>query len=230
VGPGCSGPPAGLRYGPVPGINLDSRWQARVGVRTRQLAGLDADAAFEVALDCARRESTLWLQRLDQRFGERPEFAGFWGRVRSGPELDWTVPYNDPAILAYDFISAGRYPPRESQDSIRWFHRFLVEPGSAARGHRGWLRVLDRQGRQLLAFALPYGRAVVLGPAPISAGRLELELPGAARVQVHAFRRAPEPVLRLLTDRSVASPAGRFWLPIEPVSVIDPEGSPPGSV
>ncbi|HST83990.1 MAG TPA: hypothetical protein VLL08_19810 [Kineosporiaceae bacterium] len=200
-------PPAGIRYSAVPGINLDSRWQARIGVRTRGLSDLDADSAFELALGLASRESRTLLVSLNRRFAEDRATAAFWAQVIGGPQSDWTGAFDDPAILAYDFLAAGHYPPVGSaaSDAARWFHRVLLTtPTSWTRPDRrsARLRTLDAADRELSTTVIPIGRALTVGPVPADAATLELTLPSRCRVQIHAFKRAPEPVLRPLLDRS----------------------------
>jgi hypothetical protein len=209
-------PPPGLRYGPTAGINLDSRWQAQIAVGARRAEGLDGDAAFDLAIAQARRESQLWLERLDERFGTDPTTAQFWARVRGGPQADWTCPYNDPTIAAYGFIAIGQYPPNDSTDAARWCHRVLLRPPLRRVPRwpaRGQLHVLDAQGRQLSSTPLPPGQAVFIGPTPAAGVQLEINVKGGGQIQAHAFRRAPEPVLRLLIDGSFDSSTLR--LPLE---------------
>jgi hypothetical protein len=211
-------PPRGLREPEPAGINLDSRWEARAGVRGRHLTDLDGDTAFDLAIALAGRESRTWLSRLDRRFAADPATTAFWSQVRGGPGLDWTAAFNDPAVRGYDFIAAGRYPPRGHQDAARWFHRVLVTAApDRPRPVRATaqLRTLDARGLQLRSVPLPIGRAVTVGPVPAGAAVLELTAPIPGRAQVHAFRRAPEPELRLVIDRSLDAADRPFRVPIE---------------
>jgi hypothetical protein len=198
AGPGATGPnqgpPPGLRYAPAPGINLDSRWQARIGARTRGLDGLDGDAAFDLASGLAVRETRLWLEALDQRFGTGAATEAFWSRVRSDPGGDWTEAFNDPARLAYQFIAAGDYPPRASDTDAAsaWFVRVMIgsdQPGRAA------LFTTTPTRRPLGQVTI--GQAGVVGPLDSPDDPIEVVLPTPGlEVQVQAFRRAPAPELR----------------------------------
>jgi hypothetical protein len=217
---GPQSPPVGLREPDPDGINLDSRWQAGTGVRNRTLTGLDGDGAFALAYELAGRESRTWLNRLDRRFAADPALAAFWSRVRDGSESDWTGAFDDPEVLGYGFIAAGRYPPRGGADAAAWFHRVLVTtPPGRSRSDRAVesarLLVLDAEGWLLSSDQVPIGRAVTVGPLPLGATDLELIVPLEGRLQVHAFRRAPEPVLRLVIDRSLGVAEPRIRLPID---------------
>jgi hypothetical protein len=223
-------PPPGVSYAAVPGINLDSRWQARIGVQTRGLTDLDGDAAFTLALALAARESRTLLVSLNRRFAEDGATAAFWAQVIGGPRSDWTDAFDDPSILAYDFLAAGRYPPggNAGSDAARWFHRVLVTtPTSWTRPDRRWrsarLRTLDASDRELSATVIPIGRAITVGPVPAEAATLELTLPSRGRIQIEAFQRAPEPVLQSLLDRSLRA-ATTVRVPI--ASPTDPTGQP----
>jgi hypothetical protein len=204
-------PPPGMRYGAAAGINLDSRWQARIAVGVRQIPGLDADAAFDTALTVARRESRFWLARLDRRFGADPGTAAFWHQVRNGPQGDWTEPYTDPAVLAYGFIAVGPYPP-SGRGPDGWFHRVLATPLPGHRQPRAVrVRMLDAHGRELGEQRLPVGRVATIGSPPDTA---RLELSGAGLIQVQAFRRSPQPLLQALIEH--CSDTGHpFRIPID---------------
>jgi len=197
--------PVGLRCTGPAGINLDSRWQARTGARTRRLGDLDGDGAFETAVRLAVRESHQLLRAVGEHVEGRGELERFWSLVRDGPGLRWTEAFDDPHRLAYWFPAAGTYPPEGRRQSGGWFVRVLVtEPGTGpdptvrprALDRTVRLRASDRNGRTLAAWVCPLGRAGAVGPLP--EGTVLVAVHGAVRpveITLHAFTRHPEPTL-----------------------------------
>ncbi|MDQ1288088.1 MAG: hypothetical protein QG622_1653 [Actinomycetota bacterium] len=189
-------PPRGLRHAGPAGINLDSRWQAQAGALARRLADLSGDEAFDLALGLAARDTRTWLAFLDDVSQTGPA-AEFWRRVRTGPAATWTDAYDRPTALCYQFLAAGRDLPAGRGDAGRWFLRIDPTPGD--RG-RPVVEVTAADGR-VLAVARPPRRAITVGPLPPRASGVRLRRNGAhRRIQIHAFRRAPVPELRLILD------------------------------
>jgi hypothetical protein len=204
--------PRGLRTA-ADGINLDSRWQAEIGVATRGLADLSGEQAFELARELARRESVRWLALLAERVTAAPAGAAFWQRVRTAaPGRSWERAFDDPGRLPYGFLTVGD----GSGDGTGWFLRVQVTsrgpaPRTVLAGGR--LAHLPRPGG-----ARPGGaraRTAYLGP--YAALPAALEVTGRPmRVEVTGFRRAPEGHSVELADER-PPPSGRV--------VIRPEGA-----
>lgn len=103
-----------------PGINLDSRWLAGLGVRERGLSDLDGETAFTTAYQLAVRNSCQWLRSLEESMN-RADLGDFWSRV-----MQWgvseqnyqsdTAPFENMALIPYQFITAGPYPPERDTD------------------------------------------------------------------------------------------------------------------
>lgn len=98
-----------------PGINLDSRWLADVGVRERGLADLTGEQAFSIAYRLAVRTSCQWLRILDGTMA-KANHADFWDEVMhvGVTEADYqsdTTIFEHMALVPYQFITAGPYPP-----------------------------------------------------------------------------------------------------------------------
>lgn len=187
-------PPTGVRQTGRPGINLDSRWQAPLGARTRGLA-LTGEEAFELALGLAERETGVFLAGLRRSTGSR-----FWARVTEAPETGWTTQYDDPMRRPYSFLTAGHYPPHGTASSRDWFLRIDVDgPG----GHAAFVQ---HAGRTLQRWLLGGHRTVTLGPVPMDVTVLELH-GDLSLARVHAFRRAPRPELLALGSGPVRSVA-----------------------
>ncbi|WP_129337764.1 hypothetical protein [Cellulomonas endophytica] len=84
----------------LPGINLDSRWQAAYGVRERGIhTRTTGDEAFDLARRLAVRHSQQWLEELnklaptlDSLAAEHGHPADFWHRVRTQPRGELFTP------------------------------------------------------------------------------------------------------------------------------------------
>jgi len=141
-----SGPPSGLRHRPPLGINLDSRWQAQIGARRRELADLDGDQAFTLARSLALRESIAWLRIIDDEMNAQPGNARFWAQVCgesvAAPRHDWPRPFEELGRLPFTFLSAGHYPPPSHEREGEWFLRVtLTTSAGTAAGTRPNIRV-----------------------------------------------------------------------------------------
>jgi hypothetical protein len=119
--------PANVLYLAPPGIALDSTWQAPVAVDERGLTDIDAQTAFDTALDLARRDSTAWLTRLDdimRRAGKSP----FWDRVKSaGDSGSKERQFEDFDSFPYMFLTVGPYPPGADESENDWFLRLRLK-------------------------------------------------------------------------------------------------------
>lgn len=194
VRPGRRRLPRGLRAD-ADGINLDSRWQAAVGVANRGLADLSAAAAFELATTLARRDSDRWLGLLAERVESTAAGRDFWPRVRTAaPERSWARAFDDPGRLPYGFLTVGG-----PGDGTGWFLRVEVTSGGPARPVPGTVvaggRVarLPRVGgsrpggrRSRVAYLGPYGTVPATVAVQLAAGRV-------TDLAVTAFRRRPDP-------------------------------------
>ena len=91
-----------------PGVNLDSRWQARAGVEVRGL-DLGADEAFATAYELARRSSVQWLNGLREGLVEAGH-GDFWTQLTRMPERsrrEVTDDFEDPDFTPHLFLTVG---------------------------------------------------------------------------------------------------------------------------
>lgn len=103
--------PDNVLYLAPPGMALDSRWAAAVGVRIRGLEDeLSGDAAFELALALAQRQSVRWLRELEAAMIANGA-GDFWNRVKSAEASQREQEYEKYHRFVYQFLSAGPYPP-----------------------------------------------------------------------------------------------------------------------
>jgi hypothetical protein len=113
-----------------PGINVDNRWMAVIGVGQRGIE-LTGDQAFELAYQLAFRTSCQWLHLLEHTM-ERAGLEEFWEDVKTHgttPEryTKDTAPWERLDQLPYQFITTGPYPPvLDPPDSAGWYLRMSV--------------------------------------------------------------------------------------------------------
>lgn len=114
-----------------PGVNVDSRWQADVGVRERGLSISGAEG-FEAAYELAARSSCQWLHILDHVM-EEADLARWWSAVKSRgvPRTRYksgTSAWEHFGKMPYRFITTGQYPPSPGTDDTKdWYVRLVVE-------------------------------------------------------------------------------------------------------
>ncbi len=181
--------PRGLRTD-AGGINLDSRWQAAVGVAARGLA-VSGEQAFELARELAGRDSVRWLALLAERMAGTAAGGQFWQRVlTAAPGRPWERAFDDPGLLPYGFLTVGE----RDGDGTGWYLRVQVTsrgrgaPTVVAGGRVTRLPLVGGrrpgQTRARVAYLGPYGTrpgaVAVQGAGPVT------------EVVVTGFRRAPQ--------------------------------------
>jgi hypothetical protein len=113
-----------------PGINVDSRWQAELGVSVRGLS-ISGQEGFETAYELAYRTSCQWLHILDHVM-EQAGLRDFWEDVKSQGtnRANYKTPiepWEDFAQIPYRFVTAGRYPPVQGEDDTDdWYLRLQI--------------------------------------------------------------------------------------------------------
>lgn len=113
-----------------PGINVDSRWQAELGVEVRRLP-MSGEEAFETAYTLAYRTSCQWLHILDHVM-EEADLQHFWEQVKNQgvTRADYktpTDPWENFAEIPYRFATAGSYPPAQGHDDTEdWYLRLQI--------------------------------------------------------------------------------------------------------
>lgn len=186
-------PPGVLVMAP-PGINLDSSWQAPMGVAQRKgLRELRDDIAPRDAFLAARRlavlESTAWLKRFAGHV-ERAGLAEYWKRVTTEPRRSSSAraQYESFDRFPYMFLAAGDYPPRAG-DEDKWYLRLRIktaddEPGTGTDADiycdaAGQSQLLDYLPREIpgLAhddFMAGDDESYLVGPLPTFPSRIVL--------------------------------------------------------
>ena len=147
----------------LPGINVDNRWSAETGVRTRGLhPAVSGKEAFETAYELAYRSSCQWLHILGHVMADAG-LSEFWTAVTTqGTAADQykspIAPWEDFAQLPYRFISAGPYPPAVGHDDTDdWYLRLLVRTsGDAFSGTNADIRpIVNGQEFPILDHGVP---------------------------------------------------------------------------
>jgi hypothetical protein len=125
--------PEGVAYVST-GMNLDSYWQAPVGVRTRGITDMSPAEAFETAYALAERTSCQWLHLLQALCTSNPLLAPLWQDLTSQGvgHADYrsdTEPWERFDLLPYGFLTAGDYPTH-ADDDTRWYVRLEIWTGN----------------------------------------------------------------------------------------------------
>ncbi|MDF1596040.1 MAG: hypothetical protein P1T08_08085 [Acidimicrobiia bacterium] len=113
-----------------PGINVDSHWQAELGVDVRGLE-ITGREAFDIAYELAYRTSCQWLHTLDHVMDEAG-LQDFWQQVKTegvsrANYKTPTDPWEDFAQIPYRFVTAGSYPPVQGHDDTEdWYLRLQI--------------------------------------------------------------------------------------------------------
>lgn len=124
--------PEGIGY-VTEGINLDSRWQAPLGVATRgadMQPPMNSEEAFTTAYNLAVRASRQWLEMLGRTM-ESIGYRDFWDQITTTgvSDADYkadTGPFERMDLLPYLFLSAGAYPPPRG-DYAHWYLRLRIK-------------------------------------------------------------------------------------------------------
>lgn len=189
--------PDGSVYVAPPGINLDSRWLARIGTQVRGLS-VDPDELFDVAYGLALRTSEQWLAILDETM-VKAGYGDFWNRVKSGsadaPKED---PFEKFNAFPYMFLTTGAYPPSAHEPQGDWYLRVRLRTdddngaGTDAdivahvQGQRFLLDYMPRRvpGLAYDDFEAGDDQAYYLGPFPSLPDKIVLENQSADTVDV----------------------------------------------
>ena len=124
--------PEGIGYASE-GINLDSRWQAPLGVKARgadMKPLMDPEDAFKTAYDLAARASRQWIDMLERTM-RKMGYGDFWDQITITGVSDAayktdTAPFERMDLLPYQFLTAGPYPPPKN-DTEQWYLRLLIK-------------------------------------------------------------------------------------------------------
>ena len=111
--------PQGLVYS-LPGIALDSSWQAPIGYKMRGLKDSNPQEIFQTAKTLAKKHSTHWLRLLEYHM-KKLHAGDFWEKCQETSTFAQRhVPYENYSKFPYTFLSAGRYPlnPRRMTRSV----------------------------------------------------------------------------------------------------------------
>lgn len=124
--------PEGIGYASV-GINLDSRWQAPLGVRGRgadMKPPMEPAEAFRTVYELAARASRQWMDMLESTM-RAMGYGDFWNQITTTGVSDAqyktdTAPFERMDLLPYQFLTAGPYPPPPN-DADQWYLRLLIK-------------------------------------------------------------------------------------------------------
>jgi hypothetical protein len=150
--------PPGVLYLAPPGIALDSRWMAPIGVEQRGLAGISGQEAFDTARRLAVRSSIQWLQRLESTMVQIGG-ASFWQTVKGdGPSSAaqrWRQ-YEDFSRFPYMMISVGPYPAGVAPEANGVYLRVQIKTANVAGAGTDADIMLEAGGKKALLDYMPY--------------------------------------------------------------------------
>ncbi len=118
--------PDNVLYASPPGMNLDSKWLAGIGVKVRGLTDLTGDQAFDIAKGLAIRGAGQWLDIIEAKMGAMG-FGTFWNQVKNGATTGTKeAQFETYSKFPYQFISAGTYPPDLSTPEEEYYLRVTI--------------------------------------------------------------------------------------------------------
>lgn len=118
--------PTNVLYASPPGINLDSKWLAGIGVKVRGLTDITGDQAFATARGLAQKAAEQWLAIVETKMNALG-FGTFWNKVKNDPTTGTKEQqYENFSKFPYQFISAGTYPPNVNTPEEEWYLRVSI--------------------------------------------------------------------------------------------------------
>lgn len=124
--------PGNVLYAAPPGMNLDARWSANIGVRVRGLTDITGAQAFDTARALAQKSSEHWLGVVEQKMNALG-FGAFWTQVKTAPNTGTKeAQYETFNKFPYQFMSAGTYPPVLNAPEAEYYLRVQVNTANVA--------------------------------------------------------------------------------------------------
>jgi len=118
--------PNNVLYAAPPGMNLDARWSAGIGVKVRGLTDMTGNQAFDTARGLAQRSSEQWLGIVEQKMAALG-YTNFWNQVKTaGTTGTKEQQYENFSKFPYQFISAGTYPPALNTPEEEYYLRVQI--------------------------------------------------------------------------------------------------------
>lgn len=142
--------PNNVLYAAPPGMNLDARWSAGIGVKVRGLTDMTGNQAFDTARGLAQKSSEQWLGIVEQKMTALG-YAAFWNQVKTaGTTGTKEQQFENFSKFPYQFISAGPYPPKVSDPEAEYYLRVQINTANAANAGTDADIYLEAGGKRFL--------------------------------------------------------------------------------
>lgn len=153
--------PGNVLYAAPPGINVDARWSAGIGVKVRGLTDITGDQAFDTARALAQRSSEQWLTKVEGRMNAMG-FGAFWNQVKSAPTTGTKEQqYESFAKFPHQFIGAGTYPADLTKPEEEYYLRVQINTANVANAGTDSDIYLEAAGKRFLLDYMPRANPVL---------------------------------------------------------------------
>lgn len=124
--------PNNVLYAAPPGMNLDARWSAGIGVKVRGLTDMTGNQAFDTARGLAQKSSEQWLGIVETKMNALG-FGTFWNQVKTAANTGTKEQqYENFSKFPYQFLTAGTYPPKLSDPEAEYYLRVQINTANVA--------------------------------------------------------------------------------------------------
>lgn len=124
--------PNNVLYAAPPGMNLDARWSAGIGVKVRGLTDMTGNQAFDTARALAQKSSEQWLGIVETKMAALG-YGPFWNQVKTAATTGTKEQqYENFSKFPYQFISAGPYPPALNTPEAEYYLRVQINTANVA--------------------------------------------------------------------------------------------------
>lgn len=153
--------PGNVLYASPPGMNLDARWSAAIGVRVRGLTDVNGGQAFDLARGLAMKASEQWLQIVEEKL-EKMGFGSYLNQLKNAPTTTRQEQmYEGFGNFPYQFISAGTYPPDLRTPEEEWYLRVQIRTGTSPGAGTDADIYLEADGRRFLLDYTPRSNPIL---------------------------------------------------------------------
>ena len=155
--------PNNVLYVAPPGINVDAKWIASIGVKVRGLTDITGPQAFDTAKGLAIKGIEQWLAIIDTKMAAMGHSA-FWNRVKNDPSASQAQKeqqFENFSKFPYQFISAGPYPTRLNTPELEYYLRCNVKTADVLNAGTDANIWLEAGGEKFLLDYMPKANPVI---------------------------------------------------------------------
>lgn len=153
--------PGNVLYASPPGMNLDARWSANIGVRVRGLTDITGAKAFDTARGLAQKASEEWLEIVDEKL-EKMGFGAYLNQLKKANDTTMKEKqYEEYHRFPFQFLSAGTYPPDLRTPEEEWYLRVQTRTGTDRGAGTDSDIYLEADGKRFLLDYLPRANPII---------------------------------------------------------------------